>query len=163
MYRPVSGRWLSQGQSQHQEWKSTQGVAWVKRRHVPVTPRGSIAKARRCLGEGVAQPGRRPDQILLRQGNHSVVPRYPWVGKTMEGATTWEGLRSRWSRRVIKRRERWIQGHSNNTSVGQPDSWSIPVAPETPLGQIRLKRKVTPRVNGCRVREEGRYALRVSD
>jgi len=23
---------------------------------------------------------------------------------------------------VMKRRERWLQGHSNNTSVGQPDS-----------------------------------------
>ena len=35
-----------------------------------------------------------PDQTVLKQGNHSVVPRYPWVGKTMEGATPWEGLRS---------------------------------------------------------------------
>jgi len=25
------------------------------------------------------------------QGNHSVAPRYPWVGKTMEGVTPWEG------------------------------------------------------------------------
>ena len=64
---------------------------------------------------------------------------------------------------VIKRRERWLQGHCNSTSIGQPDSESIPAAPETPLGQIRLKRKVTPRVAGCRVREEGRYALKVSD
>ena len=42
---------------------------------------------------------------------------------------------------VIKRRERWLQGHGNNTSVGQPDSRSTPAAPEMPLGQIRLKEK----------------------
>ena len=169
MYRPVSGRWLSQGQSQHQESKSTPGVKVNTRRCLgEETPNASVAKKKRRQGKASPRWRRRPtraspDQILLRQGNHSVVPRYPWVGKTMEGATPWEGLRSRWSGGVLKRRERWLQGHSNNTSVGQPDSWSTPAAPETPLGQIRLKRKVTPRVAGCRVREEGRYALKVSD
>ena len=51
MYRPASGRWLSQGQSQQLESQSQRKASprW----------RGSVAKARRRLGEGVAQPGRR--------------------------------------------------------------------------------------------------------
>jgi len=55
------------------------------------------------------------------------------------------------TRAVKKRRKRW------------PDSCSAPAAPETPVGQIRLKRKVTPRAAGHRGQEEGRYALKVSD
>ena len=76
--------------------KSTPGVKVNTRRRLgEETPSSSVAKARRRLGEGVAQPGHRQDQISLRQGNHSGVPRYPWVGKTMEGATPWEDLKSR--------------------------------------------------------------------
>jgi len=76
--------------------KSTPGVkVHTRRRLGKETPSANIAKARRRLGEGVAQPGRRQDQISLSQGNHSAVTRYPWVGKTMEGATPWEGLKSR--------------------------------------------------------------------
>ena len=76
--------------------KSTPGVKVNERRRLgKETPRGSVAKARRHLCEGVAQPGRRQDQISLRQGNHRAVPRYPWAGKTMERATPWEGLGSR--------------------------------------------------------------------
>ena len=147
LYRPVSGRWQSQSQSQRLESKSTR-----RRLGEEASPR-----------QGVAQPGRRQEQISLSQGSHSAVPRYPWVGKTTEGAALWEGLRSRWFGAVIKRRRRWLQGHSDSTRVGLPDSWSTPAASKTPLGQIRLKGRVTPRVARCRVREEGRYALKVSD
>ena len=54
VYRPVSGRGLSQGQSQHQESKSTQGACLGEK-----TPSASVVKKRRRLGEGVTQPGRR--------------------------------------------------------------------------------------------------------
>jgi len=76
--------------------KSTSGVKVnVRRRPGEGTPSASVAKARRRLGEGVAQLGRRQRQMSQRRGDHSVAPRYPWVGKTMEGATPWEGLKSR--------------------------------------------------------------------
>jgi len=64
LYRPVSGRWLSQGRSQRLESQSqrkaspSKGVAPPGRRQIK-QPRGSVAKARRRLGEGVAQPGGR--------------------------------------------------------------------------------------------------------
>ena len=76
--------------------KSTPEVKVNTRRRLgEETPSASFAKRKRRLGEGVAQPGRRQDQISLSQGSHSAAPRYPWVGKTMEGAMPWEGLRSR--------------------------------------------------------------------
>ena len=69
------------------------GCKWVFRNKLDESEVFTRNKARQ--GKASFQPGRRQDQISLRQGNHSVVPRYPWVGKTMEGATPWEGLRSR--------------------------------------------------------------------
>ena len=42
----------------------------MKRRQVPASPRGSVAKARHRLGGGVAQPGRRQDQIPMGRKDH---------------------------------------------------------------------------------------------
>jgi len=42
----------------------------------------------------VAKVGRRQGTMTQERGNHSVAPRYPWVGKTMEGVTPWESLRA---------------------------------------------------------------------
>jgi len=40
------------------------------------------------------------------QGNHSVAPRYPWVGKTMEGVTPWESLRAPVTRGSVKEKRK---------------------------------------------------------
>ena len=87
LYRPVPGRWQSQsqcqrrGQSQHKappRWGDAKG----RHRRGKASLRGSIAKV-----------GRRQGEISPERGIHSVAPRYPWVGKTMEGAILWEGLK----------------------------------------------------------------------
>ena len=78
LYRPVSGRWQSQGQSQcrgQSQHKASPGEA---------TPSASIAQA-----------ARRQGKMSQKQGSRSVAPRYPWVGKTMEGVTPWEDLKPR--------------------------------------------------------------------
>ena len=81
--------------------KSTPGVKVNTRRCLgEETPSASVARARRRLGKASPRWRRRPtraspDQTVPKQGNRRVVPRYPWVGKTMVGATPWEGLRSR--------------------------------------------------------------------
>ena len=64
------------------------------------TPSASVVKRKHRQGKASPRWRRRPtraspDKTLLKQGNHSAAPRYPWVGKTMEGATPWEGLKSR--------------------------------------------------------------------
>jgi len=94
VYRPVPGRWLSQGRSQHQRSKSTPGVKVNTRRRLgEETLSASVTKKRRRQGKASPRWRRRPtraspDQTILKQGNHSVVPRYPQVGKTMEGDNT---------------------------------------------------------------------------
>jgi len=81
--------------------KSTPGVKVNTRRCLgEQTPSASVVKKRRRQGKASPRWRHRPtraspDQTVLKQGNHRVVPRYPWVGNTMEGATPWEGLRSR--------------------------------------------------------------------
>jgi len=65
-----------------------------------VTPSASIAKRKRRQDNtspraGVAKVGRRQGKMSQEQGNHGVAPRYPWVGKTMEGVMPWEGLKPR--------------------------------------------------------------------
>ena len=72
----------------------------IRRRPGEATPSASIAQAGRrqdktSLRAGVAKVGRRQGKMSQKQGNHSVAPRYPWVGKTMEGVTPWEGLKPR--------------------------------------------------------------------
>jgi len=72
----------------------------IRRRLGEATPRASIAQAGRRQDKtspraGVAKVGRRQGKVSQKQGNHSVAPRYPWVGKTMEGVTPWKGLKPR--------------------------------------------------------------------
>jgi len=61
-----------------------QGIAKRKRRQDKTSPRAGITKV-----------GRRQGEMSQERGIHSVAPRYPWVGKTMEGVTLWEGLKPR--------------------------------------------------------------------
>ena len=164
LYRPVSGSWLSQGQSQ------TPGVKVNARRRLSgETPSASIAKRKRRQGKASPRWRRRPTRAsprsnIIKSRRSRCGSPIPMGRKDHGGGDAVRRPQTLYNQgTVIKRKERWLQGHSNNTSVGQPNSWSIPAAPETPLGQIWLKRKVTPRVAGCRVREEGRYALKVSD
>ena len=66
LYRPVPGRWLSQGQSQHRRSKSTPEVKVNTGRRLgeetlsaSAVKKEGVAKARRRLDEAVAQPGGR--------------------------------------------------------------------------------------------------------
>ena len=143
--------------------KSTQGVAQVGWRQGQASPRGSVAKRKhrqdKVLPSRVSP--RWNDSKARWPQRHSPIP----MGRKYHGGGDAVGrpLTPDNQGIVIKRRKRWLQGHSDSTNVGQPDSWSTPAAPETPLGQIRLKERVTPRVARCRIREEGRYTLKVSD
>jgi len=72
----------------------------TRRRLGEATPSVSIAKTGRRQDKTsprarVVQLGRRQGKMSQRQGNHNVAPRYPWVGKTMEGVTPLEGLKPR--------------------------------------------------------------------
>ena len=72
----------------------------IGRRLGEATPSASIAKRKRRQDKaspraGDAKVGRRQGKMSRKQGNHSVAPRYPWVGKTMDGVTPWEGLKPR--------------------------------------------------------------------
>jgi len=103
----------------------------IRRRLGETTPSTSIAKAGASPRGSVAKVGHRQGKTSQEQGNHSVAPRYPWVGKTVEGVTPWEALKPGVA---LMRRERWLQGHSNSASGEQSDSRSARVAPEKPLG-----------------------------
>jgi len=92
MYRPVPGV------DKVKVKVSVEVKVNIRRRLGEATPSASIAKTGRRQDKtsprvGVAQLGRRQGKMSQKQGNHSVAPRYPWVGKTMEGVTPWEGLK----------------------------------------------------------------------
>jgi len=102
----------------------------VRRRLGEGTPSASVAKVRRRLGEGVgdvAQLRRHPNRASPRS-NVTEVRRsqcgypIPMGRKDHGGSDTVGGPQIPMSREVIKRRERWLQGHSDSISVGQPDS-----------------------------------------
>ena len=108
--------------------KSTPGVKVnIRRRLDKGTPSASFAKRKRRQGKAPPRRRRRPTRaspraniIKSKQSQHdSPIPR----GRKDHGGSgavvrpqvpiIWE---------VIKRRKRWLQGHSDSTSVGQPDS-----------------------------------------
>ena len=64
---------------------------------------------------------------------------------------------------VIKKRERWLQGHRNSASIEQPASRSAPAVQKRPWDRYDPGEGSRPGAATHRAREEGRYALTVSD
>ena len=79
----------SKGPKKEVKRLTASGVAKRRRRQNKASPREGVANTRRRQAKASPREG------VAKPGIDSVTPRYPWVGKTVEGVTPREGLRPR--------------------------------------------------------------------
>ena len=94
---------------------------------MPASPRGSVARVRCRLDEGVAQLGRHPTRASprsnVRKARRSQCGSPIPMGRKDHGGSDAVGRpQIPIIRGSNKERERWLQGHSDSANVGQPDS-----------------------------------------